>query len=308
MAPRRGGAKQTKRRRARDGQHPPTQRRQPVKPSTDDGSFRQFLARPPGRVIATLAVLGTLAAFLWGTGVQNVLSDKIADATHSTSPVGVVVEESEDGFPGWASSKLLPSPTRAGPAADGSVPAGEEQIALQLIGNRHKTVDIYRMGILVLRRRSPLIGTYQPTLGGGGTNAVQLQVNLTGQGATIGEPNTTSPTNDFWTPAPLKPYFIGRHITLSPGEMVPVAMYVRAFQNYYEWDLVIDFVYDGQKQTVFANQSGIVRNAKEGSPFRVTALAPRLNEYGEVLVGGLRVPPSDYCKENSTLDTWCMPS
>jgi hypothetical protein len=175
-------------------------------------------------------------------------------------------------------------------------------VHLQLTGQRSLPVDVVGMRIRVLRRQPPLTGTLLLGPGPQGSNPnIVLRATVDDPAPKLTEVNGDTVVQ--------QPYFASHHISLSRGETVPVALSTEAVHGYCEWDIAIEYVADGKSAVMYVGRNGIVHGDRDPRPFAVSALPPRMGDYGVVYTfpaystGNVyyrRISPDQYCSAVST--------
>jgi hypothetical protein len=259
------------------------------------------LASPPGRVLAALGLCVAIFGVLWQTGIQNRISDRVADVASGNDQLGVTVELPQFGVPGFASDKNLPLSATMGMAQRKMTPAGENVIVLQLYDRRTQAIDIYGMSVDVISRAPLLLNTLTIPYGlGGGMQNVNLVVEMNGSQSDI-YPYKASDHLSFINPKSELGYFLTNHINIEPTEKVGVSLFNMAYQYSYTWDLVISYTYNNQEYDAVVSAAGLVHNIRQGHPFTVTALDPHVNDYRHLFAGERLIPPGRYCADAELL-------
>jgi len=153
------------------------------------------------------------------------------------------------------------------------------------------------MRIRVLRRETPLTGTFLLGPGPQGDTAdLVLQATVDDPAPKLTEPAAGATIQ--------QPYFSTHHASLSRGQTLPIVMFMKAAHCYCEWDVAIEYVADGKTAVMHVGKSGIMRGDKGDRPFAISALPPRIQDYGVVYTFPAqgtgdsyyrRVPAEQYC-------------
>jgi hypothetical protein len=278
------------------------------------GRLRRLLSSPVTILVAAVSALVT--ALVVGVGQELLPKENLADRLRTGDAIGVTVvaDEPQAAVPGAVARERLDSPDSQRaveairppfPEAVGKVqlvPASSMQIYLQLTGKRSQPVDIIGMRVRVLRRQAPLTGTFLLGPGPQGSSPdVVLQ-------ATVDDPapRLTEVTNGT---AAQEPYFASHHVSLARGETVPFVLFAKATRSYSEWDIAIDYVADGKNAVAYVGRNGLVQGNRDSRPFAISALPPRIQDYGVVYtfpadgVGDSyyrRIDSDHYCSAVST--------
>lgn len=149
----------------------------------------------------------------------------------------------------------------------------------------------------MLYQEAPLTGTF--LLGPGPQGAgpeVVLQTTVDDRASRLTERTPGMPASE--------PYFASHHITLSHGETVTIALFTSAVHGYSQWDLVVDYIADGKTAVMYVGRNGVIHGNLDPRPFAISALPPRIQDYGVVYtfpaqtVGDSyyrRINPDEYC-------------
>ena len=274
-----------------------------------DSRLRRLLASPVGIAIAAISALVT--ALVVGVGQELLPKELLADRLRPGDPISVTVVPSvpQAGVPGAAARERLDSPTMQRaveamrppfPEALGKtqlVPASQTEIVLQLIGRRSQPVEIVGMHIRVLHREAPLTGSFLlgPGPQGGGPDVLLR--------ATVDDP-VPRLTHVVQGTDTQEPFFASHHISLMRGESVPVALFITAGHGYCEWDLAVDYLADGKAATLFVGRNGVVHGERDDRPFAISALPPRIHDYGVVYTFPAQTVGDSYYKR-ITADQYC---
>jgi hypothetical protein len=221
---------------------------------------------------ALVALIGATVVAAVVPGILPYASDHLLDLFHS--PIVNVRSEFGSWTPGLAEAATEAVTTE--PADVGAdprfAPAGHALAKLILEGKRSATVAVLDMTVEIVDRLPPRQGTlyYIPSQGGGDDTFVEL--------------NLDSPDPVAMTPGSVRPYFVGKHITLGRGEPAVIDVQSRATRHEYAWRLHLHLRYRGSDSDV------TVPPAAE-PPYRMTAfVAPGVyrqqfawNTNGEVI-------------------------
>jgi hypothetical protein len=239
--------------------------------------------------VLVAAVSALITALVVGVGQELFPKENLADRLRPGDAIGVTVatDEPQAAVPGAVARERLDSPDSQRaveairppfPDALGKVqlvPASRTRIYLQLTGRRSQPVNVIGMRIQVLRRQAPLTGTFFLGPGPQGDSPdLVLQ-------ATVDDPapKLTEPAADA---SVKEPYFTTHHVSLSRGESVPIVMFVKAAHGYCEWDIAVEYVADGKTAVMHVGKNGIMRGDRGDRPFAISALPPRIQNYGVV--------------------------
>lgn len=277
--------------------------------------LRRLLASPVAIALAAISALVT--ALIVGVGQELFPKENLADRLRAGDAISVtiVTEVPQAGVPGAAARERLDSPSSEKaveairppfPERVGKVeliPASSAQMVhLQLTGQRSLPVDVVGMRIRVLRRQPPLTGTLLLGPGPQGSNPnIVLRATVDDPAPKLTEVNGDTVVQ--------QPYFASHHISLSRGETVPIALSTEAVHGYCEWDIAIEYIADGKSAVMYVGRNGIVHGDRDDRPFAVSALPPRMGDYGVVYtfpaystgdVYYRRISPDQYCSAVST--------
>jgi hypothetical protein len=277
-------------------------------PEAPRSRLRRVASSPLAVLVAAVSALVT--ALVVGVGQELFPKENLADRLRPGDAIGVTVstEEPQAAVPGAVARERLDSPDSQKaieairpPFSDAVanvplVPASQTRIFLQLTGQRSQPVNVIGMRIRVLRREPPLTGTFLLGPGPQGDTAdLVLQATVDDPAPKLSEPAGGSIQ---------QPYFSTHHASLSRGQTVPIVMFMKAAHCYCEWDVAIEYVSDGKTGVTHVGKSGIMRGARGDRPFAITALPPRIQDYGVVYTFPAqgagdsyyrRVPADQYC-------------
>jgi hypothetical protein len=271
--------------------------------------MRRVLASPVGILLGAFAALAT--ALVVGVGQELIPKESLADLFRRGDPftVTVVTDPPHEAVPGAVARERLDSldsqraiesmrpPFSEALGRSRFVPANQAATYLQLTGQRSQPVNVTGIHIRVLKREPPLTGTLLLGPGPQGSSPdVVLQ-------ATVDDPSPRLIESGGQATS-REPYFATHHISLSRAETVRVVLFTTASHCYCEWDVAIDYLADGKQAVLYAGRDGIVHGDRDPRPFAISALPPRIQDYGVVYTlpvegsGGLyyrRISSASYC-------------
>jgi hypothetical protein len=248
------------------------------------------------------AIGALLTALVVAVGKQLFPTPDVADRLRLGQPpidVTVTPWATLSAVPGAASRDRLDTPALR-PEIDGRAPgdlpvnlpivaAGSMSISLELRGQRSAGVDIVGMRVRVLRQGPPLTGTI---LLGPGPQGASEKVVL--------ETTVDDPVPRLAEAGSRQPYFTGHHVTLGLDELFLLTLAPAAARSSLQWDLAIEWVADGRIGTEYVGAGGVVTGDHDPRPFEITAVAPRLSDYGVVYAAD-----SDMVYRLLTPDRYC---
>jgi hypothetical protein len=252
-----------------------------------DGRVRRLLTSPISILLGAFAALVT--ALVVGVGQELIPKENLADQLRrgDAFTVTVVTDPPHEAVPGAVARERLDSldsqraiesmrpPFSEAIGKAQFVPANQTQIYLQLTGQRSQPVNVIGMHIRVLKREPPLSGTLLLGPGPQGSSPdVVLQTTVDDPSPRLIEFGGESSTRE--------PYFATHHISLARAETVPIVLFATAGHCYCEWDVAIDYLADGKKAVLYAGRGGIVHGDRDARPFAISALPPRIQNYGVV--------------------------
>jgi hypothetical protein len=107
---------------------------------------------------------------------------------------------------------------------------------------------------------------------------------------------------------------------VSHGETVAITLITEAVHSYCEWAIAIEYVADGKSAMTYVGRNGVVHGDRDDRPFAISALPPRIEDYGVVYTFAAfttgdfyyrRIPPDQYCSavtgfygKHATLRRW----
>jgi hypothetical protein len=294
--------------RARSGDGPGRVSGQADKEHTG-GRLRRLLASPAGVIAGALTALFT--ALVVGVGQELVPKENLADLFRGGDPFSVTVatDVPQEAVPGAVARERLDSaesqqaiesmraPFKEAIGKARLVPADQTTIYMQLTGQRSQPVNVIGMHIRVLKREAPLTGTL---LLGPGPQGDSPNIVLQ---ATVDDPSSKLVELVNGVPAQ-QPYFATRHVSVARGEAVPFALFTRAGHCYCEWDVAVDFVADGRQSVLYVGRNGIVHGDRDPRPFAISAVPPRIENYGVVYALPVEAT-TDFSYRRLSSDRYC---